>query len=68
MRVHRRNLQSVASFIGPFLLTLAAVTAGFAQGSYEAQVRGTVTDQRRGDGGEQSSLSPMRHEYLAERA
>ena len=45
MRVHRRNLQSVASFIGPFLLTLAAVTAGFAQGSYEAQVRGTVTDQ-----------------------
>ena len=45
MRVHRRNLQPVASFIGPFLLTLAAVTAGFAQGSYEAQVRGTVTDQ-----------------------
>ena len=45
MRVHRRNLQSVAFFIGPFLLTLAAVTAGFAQGSYEAQVRGTVTDQ-----------------------
>ena len=45
MRVHRRNLQSVASFIGPFLLTLAAVTAGLAQGSYEAQVRGTVTDQ-----------------------
>ncbi len=45
MRVHRRNLQSVAFFIGPFLLTLAAVTAGFAQGSYEAQVRGMVTDQ-----------------------
>ena len=45
MRVHGLNLQSVASFIGPFLLTLAAVTAGFAQGSYEAQVRGTVTDQ-----------------------
>src|SRR3984885_6744350 len=45
MHVHRRNLQSIASFIGPFLLTLAAVTAGFAQGSYEAQVRGTVTDQ-----------------------
>src|ERR1700728_1468809 len=45
MHVHRRNLQSIASFMGPFLLTLAAVTAGFAQGSYEAQVRGTVTDQ-----------------------
>ncbi len=45
MRVHRLNLQSVASFIGSFLLTLAAVTAGLAQGSYEAQVRGTVTDQ-----------------------
>jgi hypothetical protein len=45
MYVQPRNLQSVASFIGPFLLTLAAVTTGFAQGSYEAQVRGTVTDQ-----------------------
>ncbi|HEX4785088.1 MAG TPA: TonB-dependent receptor [Candidatus Sulfotelmatobacter sp.] len=45
MRVHRRKLLSVASFIGSFLLTLAAVTAAFAQGSYEAQVRGTVTDQ-----------------------
>ena len=45
MRVHRRNLQSIASFIAPFLFTWAAVTAGFAQGSYEAQVRGTVTDQ-----------------------
>ena len=45
MRVRRRSLHSVASFIGPFLLTLVAVTAGFAQGSYEAQVRGTVTDQ-----------------------
>ena len=45
MRVHRLNLPSIAYFICPFLLTLAAVTAGFAQGSYEAQVRGTVTDQ-----------------------
>ena len=46
MRVRRRNLRSVAFFIGPFLLILAAVAdAVFAQGSYQAQVRGTVTDQ-----------------------
>ena len=45
MRIQRRTLQSVASFIGPFFLILAAMTAGLAQGSYEAQVRGTVTDQ-----------------------
>lgn len=45
MRIHHRNRLSIASFIGPFLLALAAATAGLAQGSYEAQVRGTVTDQ-----------------------
>ncbi|MGB8061389.1 MAG: TonB-dependent receptor [Candidatus Sulfotelmatobacter sp.] len=45
MRVHRLSWHSVASFIGAFLLALMAPTAGFAQGSYEAQVRGTVTDQ-----------------------
>ncbi len=45
MHVHRQSLHSVASFIGAFLLALMASTAGLAQGSYEAQVRGTVTDQ-----------------------
>jgi len=45
MRVHGGSWHSVASFIGPILLALAATIAGFAQGSYQAQVRGTVTDQ-----------------------
>lgn len=45
MRVHRGSWHSVASLIVPYLLAVAAATAGFAQGSYEAQVRGTVTDQ-----------------------
>ncbi len=47
MRVHRLCWHSAASliFIGPFLLALAASTAVWAQGSYEAQVRGTITDQ-----------------------
>lgn len=44
MRV-RRRWHSIASFIGTSLFVLAAATAGLAQGSYEAQVRGTVTDQ-----------------------
>ncbi|HZC24751.1 MAG TPA: TonB-dependent receptor, partial [Candidatus Binatia bacterium] len=43
MRTYR--LHRVASFTGSVLLALAAATAGHAQGSYEAQVRGTVTDQ-----------------------
>ncbi len=45
MRVHGGSWYSVASFIGPILVALAATIAGFAQGSYQAQVRGTVTDQ-----------------------
>src|ERR1700758_3366129 len=45
MRVHHCRWDSIASFIGPFLLALTAATTGLAQGSYEAQVRGTVTDQ-----------------------
>jgi len=45
MRVHHGSWHSVASFIGPLLLALVASTAVLAQGSYEAQVRGTVTDQ-----------------------
>src|ERR1700740_2320488 len=45
MRGPRGIWHLVATFIGPVLLTLAAATAGLAQGSYEAQVRGTVTDQ-----------------------
>src|SRR5579862_381915 len=45
MRVHRGIWHLVATFIGPVLLALAAATAGLAQGSYQAQVRGTVTDQ-----------------------
>ena len=45
MLVHRQSLHSIASFTGAFLLALMASTAGLAQGSYEAQVRGTLTDQ-----------------------
>jgi len=45
MRIHRASWHSVASLMGSFLFLLAAATAGLAQGSYQAQVRGTVTDQ-----------------------
>src|ERR1700739_42083 len=45
MLFYRTRWHSVASLIGPFLVALVASTAGLAQGSYEAQVRGTVTDQ-----------------------
>lgn len=45
MRIYRHRLHCIASFTGSVLLVLAAVTAGLAQGSYQAQVRGTVTDQ-----------------------
>src|SRR5579863_369445 len=45
MRIYRHRWHSLAWFIGSFLIALAAATAVLAQGSYEAQVRGTVTDQ-----------------------
>ena len=58
MRVHGRSLHSVASFIGPFLLTLAAVTAGLRAGI----VRGPGT--RHGDGPERGDHGERcRHHY-----
>ena len=45
MRVSRRGLLSVAALVTPFIMALLAGTSVFGQGSYEAQVRGQVTDQ-----------------------
>ncbi len=58
MRVRRRSLHSVASFIGPFLLTLVAVDSGFRAGI----VRGAGT--RHGDGPERGDHGERcRHHY-----
>jgi len=45
MRVHRLSFISVATLISLFMMTLLSAPAGLGQGSYEAQVRGLVTDQ-----------------------
>src|ERR1700722_13721739 len=45
MRVCRRGLGSVAGLTFLLAFALLSATASFGQGSYEAQVRGTVTDQ-----------------------
>src|SRR5579864_8340951 len=45
MRVCRRSLSSVSSFVLPLVTVLLAGTAMLGQGSYQAQVRGQVTDQ-----------------------
>jgi hypothetical protein len=45
MRVCRRGLGSVAGLTFLLAFALLSATVSFGQGSYEAQVRGTVTDQ-----------------------
>jgi Carboxypeptidase regulatory-like domain len=45
MRVCRQSLRLFTSFIARFAITILMITAAAAQGSYQAQVRGTVTDQ-----------------------
>jgi type 1 fimbria pilin len=46
MRVRRRSFSSSAALISLLIMmTFLAATAALGQGSYEAQVRGTVTDQ-----------------------
>jgi hypothetical protein len=45
MRVCRRSLGSVAGLIFLLAIALLSATSSFGQGSYEAQVRGVVTDQ-----------------------
>ncbi len=45
MRVGCRNSHSVVLRVLGLAITLAAATSALAQGSYEAQVRGQVTDQ-----------------------
>jgi len=45
MRVRRRSLSSLAVLMPLLIATLLAATGALGQGSYEAQVRGQVTDQ-----------------------
>jgi hypothetical protein len=45
MRVCRQSLRLFTSFIARFAITILMITAAAGQGSYQAQVRGTVTDQ-----------------------
>ena len=45
MRVCRQSLRCFTSFIARFAITILMITAAAGQGSYQAQVRGTVTDQ-----------------------
>lgn len=45
MRVCRQSLRLFTSFIALFAITILMITAAAGQGSYQAQVRGTVTDQ-----------------------
>lgn len=45
MRVHRPSFTFIAASISFFLMALLTATLALGQGSYEAQVRGQVTDQ-----------------------
>ena len=45
MRVRRRRFSALAALFSLLLLCLLTTTAALGQGSYEAQVRGQVTDQ-----------------------
>ena len=45
MRVCRQSSRCFTSFIARFAITILMITAAAGQGSYQAQVRGTVTDQ-----------------------
>src|SRR5579862_7276465 len=45
MRVCRPSLRSIVPYLGFLLSCFFATTSAVAQGSYEAQVRGVVTDQ-----------------------
>ena len=45
MRVCRRRLSSVAGLIFFIGVALLGATAAFGQGAYQAQIRGTITDQ-----------------------
>jgi hypothetical protein len=45
MRVCRQSFRFVTSFIALFAITILMIPAAAGQGAYQAQVRGTVTDQ-----------------------
>jgi hypothetical protein len=45
MRVCRQSLRFFTSFVVLFAITILMITAAAGQGAYQAQVRGTVTDQ-----------------------